>query len=374
MRKHLLIILSLYILTRFLLVLTGVYCLRHVGIEAGNYGKNLHLTDNRSAIVEIHYRWDAVWYLDIAENGYLNQVSNPNYRHWGDLPFASGFFPLLPCLIGLTHLVVPSWELSGIITAYLLGFASILLLYRELAAWMDPDFSFRTSILLILFPSSIFLSLPFAESLILTGFLAIVRGIRTRQWEWTVLGSLITVLAKPIGIFLPFALLFMNGIRKRQIAITIAAWGVGLLIALGVFWSQIGTITAPFVRQSMMRGLPSGPWRAFISFLVSDKYLFGWRGSWIDLFWALAFLLVLATIVFNKKYHSFVRAWSWILLLVPLCSSLVSFQRLSVVIYPFFAEIEKKIIKTWIWITVCILFWMAQLYWMFRYATFQWIG
>ena len=124
-RRHI-AILSIFLGSRILLALLSVFILRSVGINGYNYTHNLHLEGNRSATIEVFYRWDAVWYLDIAQNGYLQQRDNPNYARWRDAPFATGFFPLLPLIIRVVYLLAGHWALAGILTGLLLGAGFII--------------------------------------------------------------------------------------------------------------------------------------------------------------------------------------------------------------------------------------------------------
>lgn len=368
---------ALYTVSRVLLVVVGVIALKSMGMVSHNYSRNLHLEENRSAVIEVCYRWDAVWYLDIAKNGYTAQQNHPQYRRWLNtkIPFSAGFFPLLPFLLRGLHLLLPSWEIAGILMGFLVGLGVCLLLYDELRARLKESSAQRIVCLFIFFPASLFVSLPFAEGLLMLGFLFLVRGFRLKQWEWLFLGALLTAMSKPTGLFLIPALFACRGVRIRHIAVAVSAWALGLALVFFTYRVDVGTALAPFIRQGLSRGLPSGPWRAFVLFFGSEeRYLFGWHGSWVDFLWALLLLVLLGKATWRKQFTPFTLVWSWILALLPLCSSLISYHRLTVVIYPVYREIEQWVRRRWAFLTLIAALGVLQFYWMVRYATFQWVG
>ncbi|HPR62749.1 MAG TPA: hypothetical protein PK014_00890 [Thermoanaerobaculia bacterium] len=367
-------ILLLYLVSRIILLFFGVMSMQARGVQDHNYTHNLHLTDNTNPYLEVVYRWDAVWYVDIAREGYLAQRSNPNYAQWTEIPFATGFFPLVPLLIRTAHVLIPEWYLAGALTGLLLGAMALLLLTAEIRDRMGEEVETGVGLLFLVFPSAIFLSLPFAESLVLIGFVALARGVRLRQWEWIVLGGLITALAKPIGILLPLALIFVKRDRWRESLIAGLAWMAGLLLVFFVFYTETGLPLAPFLRQNLSRGFPSGPWRGFVHFFVSEKYLFGWHGSWVDFIWALSFILLMTRASIARRFDRLTLVWGWILLLAPLSSTMVSYQRLSVAAFPVLVEIALLARKPSIRAVLYVLFSGLLFLWVFRYATFQWVG
>ena len=84
-----------------------------------------------------------------------------------------------------------------------------------------------------------------------------------------------------------------------------------------------------------MGGFLSGPWRAFQRFTEQPPQIHGAHNSLLELVTALAFLAALVPMV-----RRFPRSWgthALISVLVPLCSTLWSFGRLSLLTFPAFA-------------------------------------
>jgi hypothetical protein len=85
-------------------------------------------------------------------------------------------------------------------------------------------------------------------------------------------------------------------------------------------------------RQSRWRGAASGPWRAFIRWWETGPTAHGAHGSTIELVIAIVFILMLP-FMFRRLRLSMVL-YATLAVLLPLCSTLWSFGRISLTVFP----------------------------------------
>lgn len=183
-------------------------------------------------------RWDAVWYLTIANDGYAGADSP---RH--------AFFPLYPLLTrGLG-------ELGGggagavLIAAYGVSlaafFAALVLLYRLAAFELGRRIAWPTLLLLCVFPASLFFGAPYSESLFLLCSVGAFYAARTGNWAWAgvAAGGASATRSAGILLLLPLVLLYFqqHGRRVRPDVLWLALAPAGLVayaVYLGVAYGD----------------------------------------------------------------------------------------------------------------------------------------
>src|SRR5690606_10049828 len=103
---------------------------------------------------DIWKKWDANWYLLIAREGYLSQK------------FSAAFFPVFPALIAFLQRVLGVEALEAALLISHLSFLGALYLFQELTEMeFGPENRRRSLLLISFFPGSLFLMLPYTESL-----------------------------------------------------------------------------------------------------------------------------------------------------------------------------------------------------------------
>ncbi|HLJ08146.1 MAG TPA: mannosyltransferase family protein, partial [Acidimicrobiia bacterium] len=133
--------------------------------------------------VSVLSRWDAGWFLRVAQEGYPSHV-----------PLAGGhvvesalaFFPLFPLLLKVLAALTPlSDALSGVIVSMAAGAAAAVLLYRiALRLTDDPDRAVRGVVLFSFFPGSMVLSMPYSEGVMVALAAACLLALLEERW-WT---------------------------------------------------------------------------------------------------------------------------------------------------------------------------------------------
>ena len=298
------------------------------------------------APLEIWARWDAEWYLLIAEHGYrpaerfLKPPADAGARAVAYEPAdTTGFFPLYPLLIRAVTLLGPSALLSGVLVANLALLAALWFL-RDLAARdHGEEVAERAVWILLAFPTSFFLSAVYAESLMLACLLgSLWAARRDRPWLAGVLGAL-CALSRPTGILVLLPLLDELLRRQRPAGTGVAARAtaplllpIAALAGYMLYCRALFGSLAPFVlRQERWRGATTGPWRAFVRYFEAPR-IHDAHHSTIDLVVA-ALLVASIPFLFRhlRRSHALYGAAA---ILLPLCSTLWSYSRFAAGIFP----------------------------------------
>ena len=136
--------------------------------------------------------WDAQSYQSIAQHGYQS----------GEGRFNLVFFPLYPLLVRLVASVARDYVLSAFVVSGVASVCAVLLLKRLALADEPERVARRASWFLLVFPTSYFLHIGYAESL----FLALVLGcfVAARRGDWPLAGvtGLLAALCRVNGLLL----------------------------------------------------------------------------------------------------------------------------------------------------------------------------
>jgi Mannosyltransferase (PIG-V) len=208
-------------------------------------------------------RWDSVWFLNIAHDG---------YNAGGD---RAAFFPLYPLLVEVVGVL--GSPLLGAIALSLVAFVGALAALHRLALIeLGPDAARWAVLSLALFPGSLWFSAAYSESLFLLVSVGAVLAARQGRWAWAgVLGAL-GASTRSAGLLLvvPLALLWW-GARPRRFRD--AAWIAVVPLGLGAYCSYLAatgaSATAPFSSQDTWHRALAGPWRG-----VADGATAAWDG------------------------------------------------------------------------------------------------
>jgi hypothetical protein len=153
-------------------------------------------------------RWDSIYYLIVARDGY---GPHPVDR-------ADAFFPGYPWLVRLLDRVLPL-PLAAFVVANLNALLALGALYLLLRRTDPPEVSRRVVWVALLFPSSFFLSAGYAESTCLLALTLTVLAWRGRRQLLAAVAAAATSLARPVGSVcssLPFLAEWLVCSRRRQ--------------------------------------------------------------------------------------------------------------------------------------------------------------
>ena len=172
-------------------------------------------------------RWDAIWYLRIAEFGYSS--TDPS----------ASFFPLFPLVLRIGTVFVQDYLAAALLISTIATFAGFLLFYRLCADLFDDATAQRAVLYWAFFPTSFFLLAAYAESLLAATALAAFYFIRRGRWELASIAAAATTLSRPIGFLITVPLLIeawrmrkqpLVGVPTAMVAIALGAWMLYLQI------------------------------------------------------------------------------------------------------------------------------------------------
>jgi hypothetical protein len=106
--------------------------------------------------------WDGATYLEIARNGYPSGPLDLTPGHPGHI---WGFFPGVPLLVRIAHLVIPDWVTAGVLVNIVTELVALYFLARLILLERGDEDSARFSVwLLALFPYAVFLTAVYTEA------------------------------------------------------------------------------------------------------------------------------------------------------------------------------------------------------------------
>src|SRR5258706_559995 len=106
--------------------------------------------------------WDGATYLEIARNGYPSGPLDLTPGHPGHI---WGFFPGVPLLVRIAHLVIPDWVTAGVLVNVVTELVALYFLARLVLLERGDEDSARFSVwLLALFPYAVFLTAVYTEA------------------------------------------------------------------------------------------------------------------------------------------------------------------------------------------------------------------
>jgi Mannosyltransferase (PIG-V) len=154
-------------------------------------------------------RWDAVWYLRIAESGY------------GDSAPRAAFFPLYPLLVRSAAAPAGGSDAALLISSYVISLAAFLgalvLLHRLVSLELGRQFATPTLLLLAVFPAALYFGAPYSESLFLLVAVGAFYAARTESWAWAGACAAAASATRSAGLLLviPLAMLWWSSRGRR---------------------------------------------------------------------------------------------------------------------------------------------------------------
>ena len=301
-------------------------------------------------------RWDAVWYLRIADSGY------------GDSTPRAAFSPLSPLLVRSAAAPAGGSEAALLIASYAVALGAFLgalvLLYKLASLELGRRFASPTLLLLAVFPAAVYFGAPYSESLFLLVSVGAFYAARTEHWAWAGVCAAAASATRSAGLVLlvPLAMLWWSSRGRRP---PDAAWL--LLAPLGVLaysawlglvegdalrfldvqdaWSRelavplSGALDGLTAAVDGLRQLASGR-RSPVYFEQAAGDPFRIAALNLMLFGSLVFALVACVGVFRRLPKAY-GAWVAVALVLPLSfpvkpQPLMSLPRFLAVLFPIF--------------------------------------
>lgn len=210
-------------------------------------------------------RWDAVWYLGIAHDGY------------GDAG-QEAFFPLYPFLARAAGLPFASVLIGGVLVSMASLLIALYLMHRLATLELGPAYARPAVLLVAFFPTAFFFSAVYSEALFLALSVGAVYAARRGNWAWAGAVGALAAATRSAGVLVavPIVLLYLYGPRGDRPGAALArgwrpryavgrdlAWvalvPLGLAVYLGYLQLATGDPTAPFRAQEVWFRHFAGP-------------------------------------------------------------------------------------------------------------------
>lgn len=210
-RQTALAVLPAFVVTRLVVLISGIVAIQIWGVKAVQEvydpaGYTTALGDLFNTVVGPLARWDAVWYIDIAEVGYPT-----------DYPPRTAFFPLYPVLLRLGGWLVGSPLVAGLLISLACAFVGAMLFHRLTDLELGRPAAKAATWALLVFPGSMWFTAVYSEGLFL--MLSVGCILAARRNAWAIAGTLgaLASATRSAGVVLmvPLALIAWDQYRHR---------------------------------------------------------------------------------------------------------------------------------------------------------------
>ena len=184
-------------------------------------------------------RWDAVWYLRVAETGY------------GESEARAAFFPLYPLLVRVLATPFGASPAALLVAAYAVALGAFLgaltLLHRLVSLELGRPLAHPTLLLLAVFPAALYFGAPYAESLFLLLSVGVFYAARTGRWAWAGACAAAAAATRNSGVLLmlPLALIWWSSRERRP---RDGAWILLAPLGLAAFALYLGVAEGDALR------------------------------------------------------------------------------------------------------------------------------
>jgi hypothetical protein len=352
------------------------------------------LTRDLGWVTDVWARWDSVWFLRIAANGYgaVHGV-------------AAAFYPLYPLtLAGVGRAFGGHYVFAGIVVSLAGALAAFVLLYHLTEARLGPEGARRAVLYLAVFPTALFLGAVYSESMFLALAIGAFLLAERRHWLGAGVATGLAMLTRVAGVALLPALVLMAWrqpargrafLRLCSAPIIFAAYPLYLGIARGDafafaraqgFWNRHVSYAGPF--GGIWDGLRSA-W-AGVEQLASGSHTHVYwtpvedtdpmRAATVNLeSFAFLVLLVALTVVAWRRFGAPYGLFCAVSLAIPLSAPstrwpLLSMPRFGLVLFPCFMALAviggRPKVHTAILVVSSIMLGVAVTQW----ALWQWVA
>ncbi|MFH0853372.1 MAG: glycosyltransferase family 39 protein [bacterium] len=281
-------------------------------------------------------RWDSGWYSKIVEQGY--SIKGPQ----SSVVFA----PLYPAVIRAVNPIVGNHWVAGLIISNLSFIVALLIILRLARLYLNKTAARLTIVYLLIFPTSLFYSAYYSESLFLLWSSLSVYFYLKKRYFLTGLFGLFASLTRVVGIALFAAYIIglvwqqkdkLKKITKEVLWVLLIP--LGLIVFSIILHIQVGQPLAWLTYQSGWNGWDS----SLVSFILSgsDGFMQIYNWQYLDIIVSAVllvfFIFFITKLAKRQDIDKALPAYSIILVMLPFSNgSFISLARYMVVAFPTF--------------------------------------
>lgn len=299
------------------------------------------------SFLSVWERFDALWYLRIAEEGY------------GRGDGSAAFFPGFPLAVRAVSTFLGGHPFAaGLLVANAAFLAALVVVHRLTADERGEETARATVLALCWFPTSMFFLMPYAESLFLLGAAGAFLAVRRDRWDGAALAGLVAGASRSVGTLLVPAFLLEAALRLRRGGVRAAraplAAAVGAAAGFVVYlaWPAGWRLRAAIDVQSTWSREPTPPWTTAVDAVRSAVRLLG-EGA--NGYWMLDLVIVAAVVAgavwISPRIRPPMLVYLWGSIVVPLSlpfpgRPLMSVPRFALTMFPAFwgmAELARRL-------------------------------
>jgi Mannosyltransferase (PIG-V) len=300
-----------------------------------------------SSLATAWERWDVLWFLRIASEGYSATDGS------------AAFFPLYPLLVGMLSFVLGGYLSAAIVVSNAAFLGALYVVYRLTEDEFGDSTARRTILYLAVFPASYFFIAPYSESLFLLLSASCLWAARRDRWGVAAVTGALASATRNVGLLLIPALVAQALIAYR--ASRESSEKKGLLLPLGAsalvaagafgylaFWSTSSAgWLAPFEAQgNWLREFSFAPSTVLEGTRLAFSFLGIYPGGFHMLDWLIVIPMIVAAGWVVVRTPLPYRIYTALSLLVPLSfvfgsRPFMSVPRFMVVVFPLFWALAR---------------------------------
>lgn len=331
----------------------GMFVLSRIGVllVAGAVASTSHLTFAHTLLV-----WDGKWYMSAA-TGYPHH----NLPGSGDASQNSlGFYPGLPILIALVHLVLRVHvDQAALLVTFATGLSASVAVWLFLRDTEDDDGVVQGTALVLFSPAAFVLSLVYSEGLLITAVAGALMMLRRRRWVAAGLFGAVATATDPIGlvIVLACAVAAYQAVRHDgdwRALIAPALAPLGTVAFFAYLWAWVGTPFAYIIAQH--RGWQGGvPWASIpgeFGYLILNGF-----NNVNDTIKAASFLVILVLLVRFLRMRPPAPVVTFVLgaLVVAAESPIIGWSpRVALRAFPLLALVGARLPRRWFGLIIAV--------------------
>ena len=225
-----------------------------------------------------HYltRWDSRWYIEIARHGYAAAVP---HGHGAAAQVDLGFFPLLPILIRVTHLMTRlSLPFSGELVSFVTGAAAALGVWWMVRDHYRDEVATRTTALIFFSPAAMVFSFVYSEGLVIALSSLTLLALGRRRWVLAGAAAALATACDPVAsaIVLPCAVaayVDWRRMRDARVLWTPALAPLGIIGFFSFLWWHTGSPFSWYLAQRA--GWQAGPMGTGVFYAIYRLFVHG---------------------------------------------------------------------------------------------------